>query len=183
MGAAMNKLQAIQQLRKFDQQGMFVFTKHDMCKVFPDDNKKTLEEGLNRLVKAGLLIRACRGIYVNDFAQSKDAYVIEHIAKALRRGAYNYVSLESALSEYGLMSQMPIDRLTVMTTGREGVYRTPYGTIEFTHTKKPIANIIHGFQKIKGRPLRMATKAMAVTDLKRVGRNVSLLSQEPSDYE
>ncbi len=33
-------------------------------------------------------------------------------------GEYNYVSLESMLSEYGLISQIPIDRLTVMTTGR-----------------------------------------------------------------
>ncbi len=41
--------------------------------------------------------------------------------------------LESALSEYGVISQIPIDRLTIMTTGRKGHYKTPYGTIEFTH--------------------------------------------------
>lgn len=87
--AAMNKLTAIQQLRTFDQKGFFVFSKHDMRKLFPADKPKTLEEGLSRLVKTGLLIRACRGVYVNDFAQSKDSFVIEHIAKVLRRGQYN----------------------------------------------------------------------------------------------
>ncbi len=174
----MNKLLAFQQIRKFDQKGIFVFSKQDMKKLFPNDTLKTLEEGLRRLVKAGLLVRACRGIYVNDYAQSKDSYVIEHIAKALRRGQYSYVSLESALSEYGMISQIPIDRLTVMTTGREGLYKTPYGTIEFTHTKKAVSNILNSIRKMKGRPLRVATKEAAERDLKRVGRNINLLHQE-----
>lgn len=179
----MNKLQALHQLRRFDQKGLFVFSKQDMKKLFPDDSSKTLEEGLNRLVKAGLLVRACRGVYVNDFAQSRDSYVIEHIAKVLRRGKYNYVSLESALSEYGVISQIPIDCLTVMTTGREGIYKTSYGTIEFTHTKRPVVDILNSIQSIKGRPLRVATKLIAVRDLKRVGRNIDLLHQENDDDE
>src|SRR5262245_49263116 len=124
----------------FDRNGRFVFCKRDFFKMFPEDNQKTLEEGLIRLVKAGILVRACRGIYVNDDAQCKNSYVIEHIAKALRRGEYSYVSLESILSEYGVISQIPIDRLTVMTTGRKGIYQTPYGVIEFTHTKRSVTD-------------------------------------------
>lgn len=171
----MNKLQAIQAIRDFDKKGKFVFHKHDMSKLFPKDSPKTLEEGLHRLVKAGLLVRACRGVYVNDYANSKDSYVIEHIAKMMRRGEYSYVSLESMLSEYGMISQIPIDRLTVMTTGRKGIYKTPYGIIEFTHTKRSVADILNSVQKITRRPLRVATKEAAVRDLKRVGRNVNLL--------
>src|SRR5579872_150289 len=116
----MKKLEAIQMLREFDKKGKYVFVKHDMAKLFSHDNAKALDEGLNRLVKAGLIKRACRGIYVNDNAQCFDSHAIEHIAKALRRNAYSYVSLESMLSEYGLISQIPLDRLTVMTTGRKG---------------------------------------------------------------
>lgn len=174
----MKKLQAIHVIREFDKNGRFVFTKQDLATLFPDDSQKTLEEGLNRLVKAGLLTRACRGIYVNNDAHSMDSYVIEHIAKALRRGEYNYVSLESILSEYGLISQIPIDRLTVMTTGRKGSYHTPYGVIEFTHTKRSITDILDSIQKISGRPLRVASREAAIRDLKRVGRNLNLLQQE-----
>ena len=47
-------------------------------------------------------------------AHSFDGYVIEQIAKTLRRGEYNYVSLESILSEYGLISQIPIDSLILI---------------------------------------------------------------------
>lgn len=177
----MKKIQAIQIIRDFDKQGRFVFSKQDLSKLFPEDNQKTLEEGLIRLVKAGLLVRACRGIYVNDFAQSKDSYVIEHVAKALRRGEYNYVSLESILSEYGVISQIPLDRLTIMTTGRKGTYQTPYGVIEFTHTKRSVADILNSIKDVAGRPLRVASKQAALRDLRRVGRNINLLQQEDDD--
>lgn len=179
----MKKLEAIHIIRAFDQKGKCVFSKHDMAKLFPEDNQKTLDEGLSRLVKAQLLVRACKGIYVNTFANSMDAYLIEHIAKALRRGHYNYVSLESMLSEYGLVSQIPIDRLTVMTTGRKGTYVTPFGTIEFTHTKRSVVDILQSVQRMSGRPLRVATRETAVRDLKRVGRNINLLQQENEDNE
>ncbi|MCC2666326.1 MAG: hypothetical protein K0R24_1097 [Gammaproteobacteria bacterium] len=179
----MNKLKAIQSIRYFDQKGKFVFSKQDMRKLFPEDTPKTLEAGLNRLVQSGLLARACKGVYVNPYAKSMDSYTIEHIAKVLRRGKYSYVSLESALSEYGLISQIPIDRLTIMTTGREGLYKTSYGMIEFTHTKRSVIDILNSFQKIKGRPLRVATQKAAVRDLKRVGRNINLLHLGKDDDE
>src|SRR4029077_5578047 len=134
--------------------------------LFPNDSPKALDEGLNRLVKAGLIRRACKGIYVNENAQCFDSHTIEHIAKALRRNEYNYVSLESMLSEYGIISQIPLDRLTVMTTGRKGIYKTLYGVIEFTHTKRSAINIIDHIQIIKERPLRVATKETALRDLK-----------------
>lgn len=179
----MKILEAMRILREFDQQGKYVFLKHDMAKLFPHDHAKALDEGLNRLVKAGLLKRACRGVYVNENANCVDSYTIEHIAKALRRNAYNYISLESALSEYGAISQIPIDRLTVMTTGRKGTHKTAYGVIEFTHTQRSVINILDHIQTVPGRPLRIATQETAVRDLKRVGRNLHLLISEDNDHE
>ena len=86
----------------------------------PSANVRT---GLNRLIRAGILKRACRGIYANPQAHSFNGRVIERIAQALRPGKFSYVSLESMLSEYGEISQIPVDRLTVMTTGRKGSTR------------------------------------------------------------
>lgn len=171
----MKHSEAVYTMRELSKKGKFVFTKQDLGKLFSGDSAKTLEESLNRLVKSGVLKRACRGIYVNDNAQNFDSYVIEHIAKALRRGEYNYTSLESMLSEYGLISQIPIDRLTVMTTGRKGTYKTLYGVIEFTHTKRSAPDILDHVQRVEKRPLRIATQKTAVRDLKRVGRNINLL--------
>jgi hypothetical protein len=82
------------------------------------------------------------------------------------------------LSEYGEISQIPIDRLTVMTTGRRGTYKTPYGVIEFTHTKRPVSDILSHVKQVEGRPLRIADREAAWRDLKRVGRNVRMVNRE-----
>lgn len=173
----MNRSMALKKFTEWDKQGRYVFTLADLNKIFAEDSPKTLQAGLNRLVKDGLLARPVRGIYVFNFAHSQDSYTIEHIARALRRGEYNYVSLESALSEYGIISQIPIDRLTVMTTGRKGTYATPFGTIEFTHTKRQQQDILAGMVQTN-RPLKIATPEYALRDLKRVGRNVHLVNEK-----
>jgi len=179
----MHTNQAIETLREWDKKGRYVFTKHDLHSLFSQDNPKTLTESINRLVKNNILKRACRGVYINPHATSSDSYTVEHIAKALRRGQYNYVSLESILSEYGVISQIPMDRLTVMTTGREGTYKTPFGTIEYTHTKRPVSDILKNITQIKGRPLRIASKEIAWRDLKRVGRNTNMVNLEELDED
>ncbi|MCE7507660.1 type IV toxin-antitoxin system AbiEi family antitoxin [Alloalcanivorax xenomutans] len=165
-------------LSEWDKRGRYVFSRHEMRRLFPNESEKSLEKSLARMVERGLLQRAARGVYLNPYAGSQDGYAIEHIAKALRPGEYNYVSLESALSEYGVISQIPIDRLTVMTTGRKGTCRTRHGTIEFTHTKRGLDEILQSMVPVPGRPLRIATLAAARRDLRRVGRNCHLMEQE-----
>ena len=173
----MNQTIAIERLTEFDKQGRYVFTLQDIAKIFPEDNGKTLQAGLNRLTKQGFLIRAIKGIYVFALSRQKGKDTLELIAKTMRRGEYSYLSLESALAEYGVISQIPIDRLTIMTTGRKGEYKTPFGTIEFTHTKRSPSQIIDSIQTV-GRPLRLATKEAAWRDLKRIGRNTHLVNEQ-----
>ncbi len=166
----------MQILHYWDNQGRVVFTRQDMATLFPQEGFKTLSKSLERLVRAGLLIRACRGVYVNALATARDGRLLEHIAVALRRGEYNYISLESMLSEYGAISQVPMDRITVMTTGRKGEYRTPFGVIEFTHTSRSVTDILEATSKSTVRPLRMASSGAAWRDLKRVGRNTHMVN-------
>lgn len=178
----MNLKTALKEFVKWDKQGRYLFTNRDIARIFFDQKPKTLQESLNRLVRDGILERPCRGIYIFAFANSRDNYVIENIARSLRRGKYNYVSLESALSEYGAISQISLDRLTIMTTGRSGEYKTPYGVIEFTHTKRTITNILDNTQKYE-RPLAIANAETAWRDLKRVGRNTHLVNIGELDNE
>jgi hypothetical protein len=173
----MNKTTAIKKLAKYDKLGRYVFTNSDLNKIFHEDSQRSIRAGIKRLVDSDILVRVCNGVYVNNLAQSKDSYLLETIAKTIRRGEYNYVSLESALSEYGAISQIPLDRLTVMTTGRKGEYKTPFGTIEFTHTKRSPNNILNHVINIE-RPLRFADKMSAYRDLKRVGRNIHLVEED-----
>lgn len=162
-------------LYQLDKKGIYVIARAQLAKHFPGDNKKAFTESLNRLVRDGLLVRATKGVFVNPRAHSFDGYTIEHIARCVRPGHYSYISLESALSEYGAISQIPIDRVTIMTTGRSGLINTPYGVIEFTHTQKSIPAILDETIWQQGRPLRVATKTAAFKDLKRARRNLHLV--------
>ncbi len=172
----MDQATALKRLTDFDRAGRSVFTSRDLSKVFFEDGTRAFNAGLARLVKNDILWRVAKGIYVYALSQNHKANVLEHIAVALRRGEYSYISLESALSEYGVISQIPVDRLTIMTTGRKGEYKTPFGTLEFTHTKRSVADILNSTVD-RDRPLKLATKQAAFRDLKRVGRNVHLVDE------
>ena len=171
----MNKIDAIKKLTSLDRLGVYVVTKGDLAKAFPQEKEKSFEKSLQRLVSDGILQRVAKGVYLNALAKSKKGQVVEDIAAVLRRGHFSYVTRESMLSEYGVISQVPLSRITLMTTGANGLYETPYGTIEFTHTKRRPAELIKRTRNVQGRPLRIATRQAAVADLRRAGRNVNMI--------
>jgi len=174
----MQKHQALKVLQELDTRGIYVLTTGDLAKAFPEEKDKALEKSLQRLVGDGILERVTRGVYLYSYAKSKGSNVIEDIAAVIRRGSYSYVSLESRLSECGLISQIPVSRITVMTSGARGTYSTPYGCIEFTHTKRRPAEIIRRTIVQPGRVLRQATQEAALQDLLRVGRNLNMIDQQ-----
>ncbi len=173
----MKKIDLIRGLSALDRHGVYVLSKGDIEKMFPDEQEKALEKSLQRMVADGLLVRVAKGFYLNPAALSKNSRVVEQIAQTMRPGHFNYLSLESILSEYGVISQIPPSRITVMTTGASGTYQTPYGTIEFTRTKRRPPAIIQRTISVEGRPLRIARKDAAIKDLMRVGRNTNMIMQ------
>lgn len=179
----MKKIELIRKLSELDRRGVHIVARRDIEKMFPDKTEKAMEKSLQRMVADGLLQRVARGLYLNPAATSKNRRVAEEIAKALRPGCLSCVSLESILSEHGAISQIPVNRMTVMTTGTSGVVDTPFGTIEFTHTKRGGAQIIKRTTLSKGRPLRIATKQTAIRDLLRVGRNAIMIDRSELEDE
>lgn len=174
----MKQSQALHTLMRQAEQGQAVFDIHDFGVLFPDDSPRGREAGITRLVKAGWLERVARGLYVFPTGLPRDGFTLERLARSLRLGEDSYVSLESALSEWGAISQVPLGYLTVMTTGRKGVFRTRYGTIEFTHTQRSARDLVENTISNTTRPLRIATPEAAWRDLKRVGRNTHLVDTE-----
>lgn len=173
----MKKMDLFRKLSELDRRGVYVLARRDIEKLFPEESEKAMEKSLQRMVADGLLQRVAKGLYINPFATSKNRWIAEEIAKALRPHAMSYVSLESILSEYGAISQIPVNRMTVMTTGKSGVVETPYGVIEFTHTKRRAADIVESTLSAKGRPMRIATRQAAMRDLLRVGRNANMVDR------
>lgn len=144
------------------------------AQAVPQRGQGTFDDSLDRLVRSGILVRAARGVYVYRLTRHFSDATPDLIARNLRRGYLVYESLESALSMYGAISQIPVDRRTYMTTGRRGEYRTPYRVIEFTHTARTIDRIAPGLLHTEGRGVPVASKQLALRDLKATGRNSHL---------
>jgi predicted transcriptional regulator of viral defense system len=175
---------ALEQLSNLDKQGIYVFTLNDLGKLFYNESEKTLLKSVTRLVQSKILEKATKGIYVFAYSKHKNRFLIEAIASVLRRGHLTYISLESALSEYGTISQIPMGVTTFMTTGAAGKFKTSYGPIiEFTKTKRDELTLLRETAPYKDAPMRIATLQRALGDLKRVGRNVAMVNINASAFD
>ena len=163
---------------ELDRNDRSVYSVGELREIFRDRSPRAFEDGLRRLVGRGVLQRAARGIYVYTLSQRPNGYLLEEIAVCKRRGKVNYVSLESALCECGAISQVMVDRITVMTTGRSAEVTTPWGVIEFTHTARSAPVIHESTIHMEGRPLRIARLETALRDLRRVGRNLDMVDMD-----
>jgi len=176
----MEQKTALRILNEWDKKGRHVFRKKDLGIIF-DESGRTFDQTLSRLVASGVLERPAYGIYIFTLSRHLGSATIEHIARNLRRGEFTYESLESALSQWGVISQIPMDRITYMTTGRSGEYKTPYGVIEFTHTKRPVHEIAANVIERADHAVPIATKEFAYKNLRAVGRNLDLVNMEELD--
>jgi len=164
-------------LLEFDAQGKYIYTVSDLAMILEEESRNKLNTRLRRLVQAGILERVARGVYLFAKSRNIDGNILESIAVVLRRNEWNFLSFESALSEYGVISQIPLDRITVATTGRRGEYWTSYGVIEFTHTTMCFSDIFENTRYRDGRVLPIATKELALRQLRRSGRNTNMIEE------
>lgn len=110
-----------------------VFSCTDFAAAVPDCGQ--LAVLLSRATKSGLLKRVCRGVYWYPVPDYPQEYLLYHAAARLRAREFNFLSLETVLSDAGVISQVPINWITLMTSGRSHVVNCgDYGRIEFTHT-------------------------------------------------
>lgn len=174
----MTTIEATKQLAALDKNGRYVYTKRNLSKIFAVTSENTLNQMLKRLVAKGVLIRAAQGVYVYAQSAHISPTTIEDVALALRPGEYVFESMESALSQWGLISQVPLDRITLVTTGRKGEHITPFGVIEFTHTASSAVEIIENTVSRPDHPLPIATKEYACINLRRSGRNLNMVQNE-----
>jgi len=181
-GAGKMSMDPVSVLHRWDRAGRILFTTSDLQKILSRKSQRAFELQVQGLTSRGVLKRAARGVYVLADSAHPKTHMLEAIAAHLRRGQYNYLSLESALSEHGWISQIPVGRITVMTTGRRGEIKTIFGTIEYTHTDREVDAILSGSIDA-GRPLRIATAATALRDLRRVGRNLHLVEIPEDENE
>ena len=165
----------MQKLTGADRNGVWAFTPATFSALFGDVEPGYLRLMMKRLTDQGVLIRAARGVYVNPYARSMPTDVRGGLIRFLRPRELSYVSLESKLSEAGVISQVTTV-LTCMTTGSPGRFDTPWGAIEFTHTDRVIEFGVDVSARDDG--VLEASIERAARDLRRVGRNTDLIDEE-----
>jgi len=161
-------------LDRWDESGIWAFSSNTLKLMFPESDRTRLK-ALATHQKTGVITHIARGLYINPKARSLPTDLLSQLVAFLRPWDFNYLSLESALSEAGWISQIP-SRLTVMTTGRRQVFETPYGAIEFIHTAQALERPRARVKWDANRQLWIATPEQAQRDLKKVGRNLDLLA-------
>jgi hypothetical protein len=165
----------IEKLAQADRAGVWALTPPSFSALVGGIDPRYLKLMMKRLSDQGLLIRAARGLYVNPAARSTPPDIRRHLVRFLRPREISYVSLESKLSEAGVISQIATT-LTCMTTGSPGWFETPWGAVEFTHTDRRIE--VGTDVVVQDDGTLEATIRTAVRDLRRVGRNLDLIDEE-----
>lgn len=175
----MRTVDAIKVMSGWDRQGMYLFDTNALALILRETGDK-LRATIKRLMADGIIRRVARDLYVYLLSRDVGANTIYDIALKLRQGRYVCESFESAGAQWGFISQIPTDRVTVATTGRSGEFRTPYGVIEFTHVNRPALEIVEGIVDRKPyNPLPIASEKLALDDmLAAKGRCVELIDWE-----
>ena len=154
----------------------YLFHLQDLRALFPELSDTAFKTLISRSVQAQLLTRVCRGIYLFQNTQPHDGLLLFHTAALLRANEFNYISLETALSEAGVISQIPMNWISIMSSGRSyTVDCGQFGHIEFIHTQQKPPSIMHQLSYDHRCGLWRANVALAIRDMKITQRNCDLI--------
>ena len=154
-----------------------VFAPSDLAAAVPECDQLTVL--LSRATKAGLLKRVCRGIYFYPVSDYSRGHLLFHAAARLRAGEFNYLSLETVLSDTGVISQVPMNWISLMTSGRSHVVDCgDYGHIEFVRTAQRPDDVGAALTYDPERHLWRASVRQALRDMKATRRSLDLVDEE-----
>jgi len=125
------------------------YTISDLQTIFQESRAATRKD-VYRFVKQGVLERVARNIYLSPFS----AYDLERIAADFY--APCYLSFESALAKYGILSQIPYT-LSFATSRRSKNISFENQEVEY---KKLKPELFFGYELIKGVPIAKPEKAL-----------------------
>lgn len=161
----------------------YLFKINDLRSLYPSAlSRATFKAILSRAVRAKLLIRVCKGIYLYKKALKPDGLLLFHTAALMRADEFNYISLETVLSDAGVISQIPINRISIMSSGRSGIIScAKFGTIEFVHTRQKPEDLIEQLVYDEACGLWRAKVSLALRDMKRTHRSCDLIDWDAAN--
>lgn len=154
----------------------YLFTHQNLRQLFPEMSDGAFKTLLSRSVKTGCLTRLCRGIYTYKKVIPHNGLILFHIAALLRADHFNYISLETVLSDVGIISQIPINTISIMSSGRTNMISCgEYGIIEFVHTTNKPIDLVNELSYDSNTRMWRATVSQAMRDMKVTRRNKDLI--------
>lgn len=154
-----------------------MFTLQDFRSLFPQLSQKAFKTLMHRAVKTNVLERICRNLYAYKADLYSKGRLLFHAVACLRSSEFNYISLETALSDFGIISQIPLNTITIMSSGRSNIITCQrFGMIEFIHTKQKPEHIIHQLTYDQNLRLWRASPKLALRDMKITHRNCDLIN-------
>ena len=159
--------------------GRHVHTTRTLCDCLMfGESKRAQEATIAKAVRDGVLERLAHGIYAFRRADCRHD-IRQEAALRLRPGHHTYISCESALSSWGVITQRTLGVITLMSSGRSQRYDTPAGGIVFTHTARPYAEVLPYLVPAGDDDLLPTAKPMlAYRDLRRTGGCVDLVDMD-----
>jgi len=154
----------------------YLFSLNDLRGACPGQTHGAFKTLISCVVKGGFLRRVCRGLYFYPKASYESGVVLYHAAARLRAHEFNYISLESVLSDAGVISQVPMHWITLMSSGRSNIIKCgAWGQIEFIHTKNSPVSLACQLTYDFRCHLWRASVAQALKDMKRTRRSTDLI--------
>lgn len=155
----------------------YLFSLRDLKTLCPKLSIASFKILLSRLVKSGVLERICRGLYAYKSHLHSNGLLLFHAAAYLRSHEFNYISLETVLSDAGVISQLPMNVISIMSSGRSNhISCGKFGIIEFIHTTHKPNNIMQQISYDAHCKLWRANVNLAIKDMKRTHRNCDLIN-------
>lgn len=114
------------------------------------------------------------GLYMRPLTRPLPYTCVGTLIDHMRPDDLTYLSLETRLSELGVISQVP-SVITCMTTGAGGWYDTAIGTIELVHTKRAPRALRQHLTFDEGRGYYVASPELAYKDLRLLKRTLDLV--------
>ena len=88
-------------LRGLPEASRRVYALQDLRALLPKHERGACKSVVTRLEKRGELTRVCRGIYMLPDSSLRGSDLLGKVVARLRAGHFNYLSLETVLSEAG----------------------------------------------------------------------------------
>lgn len=154
----------------------YLFVPDDLRALLPKLSASAFKTLLSRAVKQGYLARVCRGLYLYRQVAMPSGLLLFHAAARLRADGLNYLSLETVLSDAGVISQVPMNMIFVMSSGRSSVISCGrWGTIAFVHTRQQANDLVGHLHYDVQCHLWRASVSQALRDMHATHRSLDLI--------